>query len=42
MKITLIHPAIGDYEDEACMEPLSVGALAGMTPPDVEVGPMSE
>ncbi len=37
MKVTLIHPAIGDYEDEACMEPLSIGALAGMTPPDVEV-----
>ena len=37
MKITLIHPAIGDYEDEACMEPLSLGALAGMTPPDIEV-----
>jgi radical SAM superfamily enzyme YgiQ (UPF0313 family) len=37
MKITLIYPGIGDYEDEARMEPLSVGALAGMTPPDVEV-----
>jgi radical SAM superfamily enzyme YgiQ (UPF0313 family) len=37
MKVTLIYPAIGDYEDEACMEPLSIGALAGFTPPDVEV-----
>ncbi|MEW5940809.1 MAG: radical SAM protein [Chloroflexota bacterium] len=37
MKLTLIYPGIGDYEDEARMEPLSVGALAGMTPPDVEV-----
>ena len=37
MKVTLIYPGIGDYEDEARMEPLSVGALAGMTPPDVEV-----
>lgn len=37
MKVTLIYPGIGDYEDEARMEPLSVGALAGLTPPDVEV-----
>lgn len=37
MKITLIYPGIGDYEDEARMEPLSVGALAGMTPSEVEV-----
>jgi len=37
MKVTLIYPAIGDYIDEACMEPLSIGALAGLTPPDVEV-----
>ena len=37
MKITLIYPAIGQYLDEACMEPLSLGALAGFTPPDVEV-----
>lgn len=37
MKITLIYPGIGDYEDEARMEPLSIGALAGMTPPDVDV-----
>jgi radical SAM superfamily enzyme YgiQ (UPF0313 family) len=37
MKVTLIYPAIGDYEDQACMEPLSLGALAGLTPPDVEV-----
>jgi len=37
MKVTLIYPGIGDYEDEARMEPLSLGALAGFTPPDVEV-----
>lgn len=37
MKVTLIYPAIGKYLDEACMEPLSLGALAGFTPPDVEV-----
>ena len=37
MKLTLIYPAIGRYLDEACMEPLSLGALAGFTPPDVEV-----
>jgi len=37
MKVTLIYPAIGRYLDEACMEPLSLGALAGFTPQDVEV-----
>jgi len=37
MKVTLIQPAIGDYNDEACMEPLSLGALAGLIPPDVEI-----
>jgi radical SAM superfamily enzyme YgiQ (UPF0313 family) len=37
MKLTLIYPAIGDYDDEASMEPLSLGALAGLTPPEVEV-----
>lgn len=37
MKVTLIYPRIGDYRDEARMEPLSMGVLAGMTPPDVEV-----
>jgi radical SAM superfamily enzyme YgiQ (UPF0313 family) len=37
MKLTLIYPSIGRYLDEACMEPLSLGALAGFTPPDVEV-----
>lgn len=37
MKLTLIYPAIGRYLDEACMEPLSLAALAGFTPPDVEV-----
>lgn len=37
MKVTLVYPGIGDYEDEACMEPLSIGALAGFTPPDVDV-----
>jgi radical SAM superfamily enzyme YgiQ (UPF0313 family) len=42
MKLTLIKPNIGRmehslYVDEARMEPLPLGALAGMTPPDVEV-----
>lgn len=37
MKVTLIYPKIGDYKDEARMEPLSLGALAGFTPPDVEL-----
>jgi radical SAM superfamily enzyme YgiQ (UPF0313 family) len=37
MKLTLIYPSIGRYLDEACMEPLSLAALAGFTPPDVEV-----
>lgn len=37
MKVTLICPAIGEYVDEACMEPLSLGALAGLTPLEVEV-----
>ncbi|MBN1306255.1 MAG: radical SAM protein [Anaerolineales bacterium] len=37
MKITLINPAIGNFADEACMEPLPLGALAGLTPLNVEV-----
>jgi radical SAM superfamily enzyme YgiQ (UPF0313 family) len=37
MKVTLVYPGIGDFKDEARMEPLSLGALAGMTPADVEV-----
>ena len=42
MKITLIKPNIGRldhslYVDEARMEPLQLGVIAGMTPPDVEV-----
>jgi radical SAM superfamily enzyme YgiQ (UPF0313 family) len=42
MKLTLIKPNIGRrahslYVDEARMEPLQLGVLAGMTPPDVEV-----
>lgn len=42
MKLTLIKPNIGRmehslYVDEARMEPLPLGVLAGMTPPDVEV-----
>jgi radical SAM superfamily enzyme YgiQ (UPF0313 family) len=42
MKITLIKPNIGRrehslYVDEARMEPLMLGVLAGLTPPDVEV-----
>ncbi len=42
MKITLIKPTIGRrehslYVDEGRMEPLMLGVLAGLTPPDVEV-----
>lgn len=42
MKITLIYPTLGrrsetPYVDEARMEPLMLGVLAGLTPPDVEV-----
>ncbi len=42
MKITLIKPTIGTkehslYVDEGRMEPLMLGVLAGLTPPDVEV-----
>lgn len=42
MKLTLIYPNIGRmehslYVDEARMEPLPLGALAGMSPPDVEI-----
>lgn len=42
MKLTLIRPNIGRMEhslfvDEARMEPLSLGVIAGMTPPDVEI-----
>jgi radical SAM superfamily enzyme YgiQ (UPF0313 family) len=42
MKITLIKPTIGRkahslYVDEGRMEPLTLGVLAGLTPPDVEV-----
>lgn len=42
MKITLIYPNIGRmehslYVDEARMEPLQLGVIAGLTPPDVEV-----
>ncbi|RMH68834.1 MAG: radical SAM protein [Gemmatimonadetes bacterium] len=42
MKITLIKPNIGRmehslYVDEARMEPLQLGVLAALTPPDVEV-----
>ena len=41
MKITFVMPNIGRqehslYVDEARMEPLSLGVLAGLTPPDVE------
>jgi radical SAM superfamily enzyme YgiQ (UPF0313 family) len=41
MRITFIMPNIGRqdhslYIDEARMEPLSLGVLAGLTPPDVE------
>lgn len=42
MKITLIKPTIGRrehslYVDEGRMEPLTLGILAALTPPDVEV-----
>lgn len=42
MKLTLIKPTIGQrehslYVDEGRMEPLMLGVLAGLTPPDVEV-----
>jgi radical SAM superfamily enzyme YgiQ (UPF0313 family) len=42
MKITFIKPNIGRrehslYIDQGRMEPLMIGVLAGMTPPDVEV-----
>ena len=42
MKLTLIKPTIGRkgqglYVDEGRMEPLMLGVLAGLTPPDVEV-----
>src|SRR5205823_8871055 len=42
MKLTLIKPNIGRlehslYGDEGRMEPLQLGVLAGLTPPDVEV-----
>jgi radical SAM superfamily enzyme YgiQ (UPF0313 family) len=41
LKITFIKPTIGRrehslYVDEGRMEPLTLGVLAGMTPPDVE------
>jgi radical SAM superfamily enzyme YgiQ (UPF0313 family) len=37
MRLTLIFPALGPYVDEARMEPLPLGALAGLTPPEVEI-----
>lgn len=42
LKLTLIKPTIGRrehslYVDEGRMEPLMLGVLAGLTPPDVEV-----
>jgi radical SAM superfamily enzyme YgiQ (UPF0313 family) len=42
MKVTFVKPNIGRrehslYVDEGRMEPLQLGAIAGMTPPDVEV-----
>src|SRR5687768_7992340 len=41
MKVTFIKPNIGRlehslYVDEGRMEPLQLGVLAGLTPPDVE------
>ena len=42
MKLTLIKPNIGRmehslYVDEGRMEPLQLGVLAGLTPPDIDV-----
>ena len=42
MHLTLVHPAIGrktgvDYMRSWQMEPLPIAALAGLTPPDVEI-----
>jgi len=42
MKITLIRPGLGvlgrrKYSSKACMEPLALAILAGLTPSDVEV-----
>lgn len=42
MKVTLVKPNIGRmahslYVDEGRMEPLQLGVIAGLTPPDVEV-----
>jgi radical SAM superfamily enzyme YgiQ (UPF0313 family) len=42
MKLTLIKPNIGRrehslYVDEGRMEPLQIGVLSGMTPPDVDI-----
>lgn len=42
MKVTLVKPTIGRmehslYVDEGRMEPLNLGVLAALTPPDVEV-----
>ena len=42
MKITLVKPNIGRlehslYVDEGRMEPLQLGVLAGLTPPDIEI-----
>ena len=42
MRLTLVKPTIGRpdhslYVDEARMEPLNLGVLAALTPPDVEV-----
>ena len=42
MRVTLIKPAIGRrtdeaYIDEGRMEPLMLGVLASLTPPDVDI-----
>jgi radical SAM superfamily enzyme YgiQ (UPF0313 family) len=42
MKLTLVKPTIGRHEhslyvDEGRMEPLTLGILAGLTPPDIEI-----
>jgi hypothetical protein len=42
MKLTLVKPNIGRkehslYVDEGRMQPLQLGVIAGLTPPDVEI-----
>ncbi|MHC5211444.1 MAG: B12-binding domain-containing radical SAM protein [Planctomycetota bacterium] len=37
MKVTFLRPAMGAARTRDAMEPLALGILAGLTPPDVEV-----